>query len=1174
MLRPLYPPSAVVFYPLGNTPAVSLTQDLSPEQSADILLLGCGDPRNILYTLYADVTVSSRPRKLDITCCDIEPAVLARNILLFTLVEDQEPIDQVWDVFYHFKIGDQATQLLVRQSQRLYETAQNIETWRQSSYGSFIKFIDTRTLRELRRHWSHYADFPNLPASRLDRLRREQTRLSQFIIDNRPANAGPSLFAGMLWLEAAVPMAALYRHYWKTGTTSMLTGDIEAAKNLNPTFVYSLSGETFNPYETTFPQGYHLSPAFASITSDPMDPQASDKTGSPTDIYKRQFKAWCNAFRASRSVDSVTIRFYAGDAVPFCRALDIYTSTGSAPTHLFTSAWSADPINLDLIVSEPPASNFKFDVIETSNVMDHLGFLNLLLVTRPLLNENPASQSVLYTEQFLPSDENGTQPFLERICATVPTISALLGIAPLAWVSGFTSCSNVHQLLADTALPLERIAWVGPTRGDHHADSNPPVVLFEAGDLAQILFGVYEKIFIYEQDISGMLRNISAGRLRSMAAIHYHRETVASLFQLVRRRVHLKTGTWDVVVERFLDSVRQDQSRKVGMEYYQDLCTQLHLYGVHTVDSLKPNLRNPVNRDPPLVSTNPPNAIVCVVFTIPRARLQVLLSYETTKATPMLQCNLGTKGGRMNSFSSLRAIWGELLISIDNKATIEEDPHGMKGESDLVVSFWAPTDVISRDITSLAFGFKRTPHAIHDYRNALGPGLELFSARLGDEKHIRILPYRPAIASENPSTAQRAVVQFSAPSLSKSSSTVLGVTGQVQDKRSIVSLTARVDIISTAEQQALLDGANVGATQIAPCTMKLSIAKYDHIVPYSYPVLGAHHKLRVAKKSHYVEIVVPVSEPPDAGGYSLDRTPILRHATYSTWNIHHIHTDRMPLLNALDPKNHQWLKNHTALQLSDRERAIMSGRGDAKDATSKLFAAIKDKIHKLLNHHAGTWGEKDSVFGLCETSGKVHTVLLVSGIRLDLASFTIVIDTAVIPLPERMDKTLVPLLQTFKQANPVHRLPATGDEATAWRKLLPAFIERSRTWPHKANCEYDSKGNIPISVRPGESPICTCGQGIGFDAAEWKVPSWKALLPFATRAAISPLFFVPIIEDATQLVENLQHGMRGVTDGEMASRLELTNRCWGCGDPGKPNLLVQAGKILLDYVPAPGLEGT
>ena len=42
------------FYPIGNTPAVSLTQDLPYRQAAHILLLGCGDARNILYTIHAD----------------------------------------------------------------------------------------------------------------------------------------------------------------------------------------------------------------------------------------------------------------------------------------------------------------------------------------------------------------------------------------------------------------------------------------------------------------------------------------------------------------------------------------------------------------------------------------------------------------------------------------------------------------------------------------------------------------------------------------------------------------------------------------------------------------------------------------------------------------------------------------------------------------------------------------------------------------------------------------------------------------------------------------------------------------------------------------------------------------------------------------------------------------
>ena len=43
------------FYPIGNTPPVCLTRDLAPEENAQVLLLGCADPRSILYTVHADL---------------------------------------------------------------------------------------------------------------------------------------------------------------------------------------------------------------------------------------------------------------------------------------------------------------------------------------------------------------------------------------------------------------------------------------------------------------------------------------------------------------------------------------------------------------------------------------------------------------------------------------------------------------------------------------------------------------------------------------------------------------------------------------------------------------------------------------------------------------------------------------------------------------------------------------------------------------------------------------------------------------------------------------------------------------------------------------------------------------------------------------------------------------
>lgn len=56
------------FYAIGNTAPVCFTQDLVPEQGADILLLGCGDPRSILYTIYADLGARTSLQIFTVAC--------------------------------------------------------------------------------------------------------------------------------------------------------------------------------------------------------------------------------------------------------------------------------------------------------------------------------------------------------------------------------------------------------------------------------------------------------------------------------------------------------------------------------------------------------------------------------------------------------------------------------------------------------------------------------------------------------------------------------------------------------------------------------------------------------------------------------------------------------------------------------------------------------------------------------------------------------------------------------------------------------------------------------------------------------------------------------------------------------------------------------------------------
>jgi len=74
MLTPSTHASVRPFYAFGNTTAVSLTESLPQGVDADVLLLGCGDVRHILYTCYAEEGLPKR--KLDVTACDIEPMII------------------------------------------------------------------------------------------------------------------------------------------------------------------------------------------------------------------------------------------------------------------------------------------------------------------------------------------------------------------------------------------------------------------------------------------------------------------------------------------------------------------------------------------------------------------------------------------------------------------------------------------------------------------------------------------------------------------------------------------------------------------------------------------------------------------------------------------------------------------------------------------------------------------------------------------------------------------------------------------------------------------------------------------------------------------------------------------------------------------------------------------
>jgi hypothetical protein len=202
------------------------------------------------------------------------------------------------------------------------------------------------------------------------------------------------------------------------------------------------------------------------------------------------------------------------------------------------------------------------------------------------------------------------------------------------------------------------------------------------------------------------------------------------------------------------------------------------------------------------------------------------------------------------------------------------------------------------------------------------------------------------------------------------------------------------------------------------------------------------------------------------------------------------------------------------------------------------------------------------VFGLHLDQPGIGTtaILFMNQLCLDPASSSLVVDMAVVPLEDRLMHILGPAIVDILNSCELVNIPTTFSEAIAWKKLLPAFVERCRTWSHGQNCEYAATGCIPLSTELDESPLCSCGRNIGLPSSIPGVPAkaWAVFRPFATRAAFSPLFAVSYVEPVAAAMKQL-HGLSDRASAGSSSRQEhpptssqVCKRCYG---PGKPKLL-------------------
>lgn len=778
------------------------------------------------------------------------------------MVADKKPHTiAIWNIFFHLYLNKDSYSVLIDQCKKLVELSGDLQRWNNSSYGAFIKMSTEYTLAELRRHWVLYIDMQNLPRERIGAIRDTFVKQSNMASQKYSINLTSVRSAGPLWMKAIEVASAHFISYCKTGVTFSNPKQIAAATLLNPTFVYSLGGERCSiHYGSDVLNSFHLADLFGNS-------KPSVSVADAINAAKAEFSNWCSAFRTSISSANSTvpvIRFFLGEATAVCRALQAFSSTGTLKLGVPVAQWKAELIQLNEDQYVSGSAPCSFNVIDTSNLDDHIGLLNVLVATVPLLS-NYARSSVLYTESLLFHSQNATKDFAERLHADITVIGLLLDICPVDYLSGFTTRSNTHELLMYNVLNKDMVqfhqvtTWKSPTSGDPvavriGAGCRPAV--FNPRQLGTLLYDMYHQLFEHEDatHFARLNRGNVEKAISSSNLVHYTRESFALFLKLVRNRLCIPESRWLEVMRRFLDLQDADQSLEIDTLHYHDLCVQLYRHGVYTepiYHAKLPKVGRFSNWD-----TVPP--LVRIILIVPREKLAFLESLAEEAGTPLLRCDV-RGGGRHNVFTAVDVAFGRLIAMgtiAHPRVVFEEDPESWNGTSSLVASFTMPTGLLIfmapvKDLT-VCLSVQGTFATVLVF-NKFGMEPTLFSAKLMDESHVHILPEPPLPSKKS---------QVSSPT---SVHTTPGLVAQIGESGAAVveldeecelasSLTCRVSIEDQEVKDQFGSGATPQIVQVSPCAMKLTIGGRSQDVMYPFPVIGTQCKLRLARKSLYIEV--------------------------------------------------------------------------------------------------------------------------------------------------------------------------------------------------------------------------------------------------------------------------------------------------------------------------------
>ncbi|KAG9660887.1 hypothetical protein KCU95_g5194, partial [Aureobasidium melanogenum] len=1160
MLTPTYVNVKSFFYPIGNTPAANLLRDYRPgEGPVEILAIGCGDIRNILFTLWSE---QHNACAFNFTACDCDPAIIARNMFLLTAITpnlSSEDIERLWRTYYHFYVTSTDLLWIQKHCKQLLSVSGSISSWNESTFASSLKFSTEASLAEVRRIWTLYAQ---------TRTRQEDVKVRREIksmYESHHNAKGKSIIAahgvrsaGAHGFLAAQPLSDAFHNFWNTG---VVAGNYRDASSLNrddggrvnPLMSISPNGsDHFNVHYDADPlAGFHLAEIF-----DVQKPKAAI-TNSLATLAKSQFSEWCRAFSSHVAKSSVSIMHHCGDAVNFSHALQAIEGSTILPsfTYFYNRPWSAVPLELPLDMVT------KYDIIDTSNVMDHVGLLNLLTAVVPLLSTK--HDPVLYTENLLQSSKE-SEKSLEALLHSDVTMSSLwFGVAPVNYLLGtMTDSTHIEQEMDACAGPMKgrqkqrrvRISWKRPLQGDSLvSDINPGLyrLRMEPHELASFFMQTYLAMFREAEDISIRMEVMMRKMTQPLSGDRgfYSRLSFVTLLASAKRTT---CTDWRACISALVSMIENDRSLILGSNSLQELYMQLHLSGLLYSPVLEENPREHTTYYGKPRPTGEPGVLgrpilpgtVHIALIVPRSSLAIFTERPVDQVgTPGLHLHVRNHAFG-NAFFAVDTFFGQFESDDIDTASVVEDARGWAGTSDMIITCRVPTWGLllgRRQDLRVELVITTSP-ATSSYTMKLGVRNVVFGTSL-DSKNVRIL-------TQAPSTKPRAVLStnltIAEPAQVTSATVALKHDGTVQ------SIGVIKDFVPDSEEsQALKDGGVVKFSQVSPCVVAISIDELKNTTQFvfPYPVDGAACKLKIARKSLWIEVKTPPSNALQPGGFNIDPFPIVGQGTSSlAWGMGRVDPDLQPVvqLSASTPK---LLGLLSSMALSKRERAQTNAKqsSGSMPPMNLLKKAIGQIFSACAGFNASAPGKRINFFVV--EHNQDYKILVADTLRHDRDTGSVFLDAFYMPPSAELVKHKSFKAMMADKSSQSLIIDANKEEMALWQRLLPALIERCRSWEHTAACKR--------KARAAKTVVCDCGRGR--DAAH--IPKdYKGMAKFAVRVAIPMISAVPYVESMVdeEMVSRMTAaaGAPGPDQKQYSAATTTTKTgCANCGSD-KPGLKV------------------